>query len=710
MKNQRDNQTKKIANDLAQSIYANNIKKDEIQAILKQMPYKKKQNDRQVNPDLSDSKTPDTDHHVGIWKKDSTDEKLFVRDPTYSSDFIYWSDTQEISAKKDKIRIVFMGESVARGYLLDPEFNPCISLRKIFEQIGFDIEIIDLARTNCSIGDLKTLSKQCLALDPDGIVIFGGNNWIINSQNAISSTEIADIINDISFNNSHEVFKQVVEGKLEDGIADLFESLKTIKNERNIPVFVINPEFNLLDWHSNEFEQIPLFHTESLHNWYECLLKGKEALTKKNYTLAKSISSEMIELYPTNPLGYEMLAECMLQTEDVENARKQYRLALSTTIFQTSHCPGATSFIQEKIRKESNQNSFHLIDLPDLFKKHLDGGIPGRSLFLDYCHLTVEGMNVSMLGLAKEILGAFESEKESLKIKSVVFAEVNKLAIAKGHFLAAIHNAHWGQNFDVIYHHCKMALSAFDISKEMLAYTMSVNSTCPWRMNKNFEDIIAGGVFSHYLLLAQQEDGVETLDILLTEAILKVLYESNIDKFETINRYRISEHFSGNKKVDLLKSQYWSDFNYNLNMKLKRDTYYTEFFQFSKFHLICEKNKNLHLELVHKIPNNVSAPLEIELNGTRIANMETSGSWSKEIISLPHDLLIEGMNSLRIYWPHTIVVHEINDGHLLQYADVDLLHKCMYPVIGEIHSLSLINADFDNEQSNSEIKRYAVID
>ncbi|MEL7145105.1 MAG: hypothetical protein AAFO69_01955 [Bacteroidota bacterium] len=711
MKNQLDTQNKKQANDLAKAIFNGSISADDIQDALKGMPYSKKQVEQKPHVrSISDTTVPDTPDHVGIWKRDVRNENLFVRDEAWSSDFIYWADKQEIRNDGDQLRIVFLGESVARGYLLDPEFNPCIAMRNLFDQAGFDVEIIDLARTNCSIGDLKVLSKQCKALHPDGIVIFGGNNWIINSQNTIDASEITEIVNDITVNKSHEVFRQIVEGKLEQGMNELFGSLNTIKTELGIPVFIINPEFNLLDWRSNDFEQIPLFHSGNLEKWYDCLEKVKGALKKQDYNEVENLGAEMIELYPTNPLGYEMLAEAMLINGDTDGAIAQYRKALGTTIFQTSHCPGATSYIQDKIREATEQHSFHLVDLPALFKQHLKGGVADKTLFLDYCHLTIEGTNVAMAGLVREVLAFFGNTEEFLPDFGIIDAAVDRLGVAKGHFLAAIHNAHWGQRFEVIFHHCKMALSEFDISKEMMAYVFSVNSICPWRLNKNFEELVSGGVFSHYLLMAQQEDGVETLDILLTEAILKALQESGIDHFEAVRRFRISEHFSHNQTVDLLKSQYWSDFNYNLNMKLKNDTHYTEFFQFSQFHLICEKNENLHLDLVHKLPYDEVGVLEVFLNGEKVLSSTTSGSWSKEVINLPSELLTDGINSLRIKWPLTHVTHKSDSGKPLQYADVDLLHEYMYPVIGKIHSLSLINSNKEKETLSAQYIQHAEVD
>src|SRR5262245_21445068 len=41
----------------------------------------------------------------------------------------FWANVQKIPAKGQRQRIVLLGESVARGYLYDPQFNPAMALQ-----------------------------------------------------------------------------------------------------------------------------------------------------------------------------------------------------------------------------------------------------------------------------------------------------------------------------------------------------------------------------------------------------------------------------------------------------------------------------------------------------------------------------------------------------------------------------------------------------
>src|SRR5690349_7501867 len=89
--------------------------------------------------------------NVGIWAPKVVNGRVaFVRRAETMADWTYWADVQRIEPKSDKVRVLLIGESVARGYLYDPVFNPAMALQQILEsQFGADkVEVIDLARTN----------------------------------------------------------------------------------------------------------------------------------------------------------------------------------------------------------------------------------------------------------------------------------------------------------------------------------------------------------------------------------------------------------------------------------------------------------------------------------------------------------------------------------------------------------------------------------
>ena len=66
---------------------------------------------------------------VGTWEaRDDAHGRSFVRVET-GDPLHLWANVQTIPPKGSRCRIVLLGESVARGYLYDPHFNPALALQ-----------------------------------------------------------------------------------------------------------------------------------------------------------------------------------------------------------------------------------------------------------------------------------------------------------------------------------------------------------------------------------------------------------------------------------------------------------------------------------------------------------------------------------------------------------------------------------------------------
>lgn len=68
---------------------------------------------------LDKSKQIKNNEDIGIWKRQTiSGESWFVKNFELMPEFDLWADTQKFRAKKQKKRIILLGESVARGCLL----------------------------------------------------------------------------------------------------------------------------------------------------------------------------------------------------------------------------------------------------------------------------------------------------------------------------------------------------------------------------------------------------------------------------------------------------------------------------------------------------------------------------------------------------------------------------------------------------------------
>ena len=111
--------------------------------------------------------------NVGLWEPKIANGKVaFVRRMDAMAEWTYWADVARIEPKGEKLRVLLIGESVARGYLYDPVFNPALALQMILEaQFGEgQVEVIDLARTNLGFQVLE-LALSALQMEPDVAIV-----------------------------------------------------------------------------------------------------------------------------------------------------------------------------------------------------------------------------------------------------------------------------------------------------------------------------------------------------------------------------------------------------------------------------------------------------------------------------------------------------------------------------------------------------------
>src|SRR5215472_13652093 len=183
---------------------------------------------------------------VGIWKRNSgAREAPFVRLPDRRDEWFYWADKERIEPKRCKWRVALLGESVARGYLYDPHFNPASALEcMLTSQLGAGkVDVVDLAKSNQTLQELKIMVGQCLALRPDIIIIFAGNNW----RPHLTHTDIP-YVESVLRKDGVPGIKSVLDERAVQTVRQLTNEVNTLLEPKKISVIWVVPEFNLDDW------------------------------------------------------------------------------------------------------------------------------------------------------------------------------------------------------------------------------------------------------------------------------------------------------------------------------------------------------------------------------------------------------------------------------------------------------------------------------
>jgi hypothetical protein len=647
------------------------------------------QRGKEMNIDSSGS-IPGDSGKVGIWTPTIIDgKKSFVHNQNHKDDFILWANVEHISPKSRKKRVVFIGESVARGFLYDPFFTPSSYLGELLnpELEPDGAEVIDLAKTNCSYHGLIELCTESLNLEPDAAVIFAGNNWI--NVNLFSVEERYHIIEMMRQEANFDKFQSIIEERYRKLVSNLVKHAVSVFHDNKIPLVIIIPEFNLMDWKCNDLDHLLAWPGEEITKWVEMKENARQAITSGEIDKAELLLTEMIRFNRSNPLAYYWMAECKLKKQLLSEARDYFILANDSKMLRFINIPGICSVLQKAIRDECERFQVPVVDLPGEFQKN---GIPGKELFIDYCHHTAEGIQTSMALTANKLVLLLKEKDVPLERLRSYGNNPSNSVKAWAHFFAAIHNAHKGQPYEILYHHCLEALH-LDISlvKFFLHYIIMANGDVPWSLSAACEALTDSGQISQYLTLIQP-DLFAMMDVPLVNAMIEALKTQDIDIRDKIDDLMIRNHGVNNGKINLLESYY--HLNSHTYLSIFSEGFYRAYDTGSCFYLVTEANTDVEFKLTCRVPylKSHEGMIAIKLNGVLLFRFPVSRKWNTHQFRIPGAHTRKGVNHLVMQWPLDLRFNnnsgESYDTFQFKKNSSDYQMRIIYPIYGEIHTFT----------------------
>lgn len=541
---------KKISREYAASLAnENHVNNMELRKILgfTDIDYSEKINKKEASEKADQKK-------VGIWvEKTENDGTYYVRDVRCKDMFYRWANVTKIKQKTNKYRIAFLGESVARGFLLEPyvSLSKTIQLKIQENLLDREVEVVDLACLGIGLSELETLSKEVQTLEPDMIIVFAGNNWNYMLRD-FSDDELRELRGEDNQEDILEKMNDITKRKTVSQINSFMDTLHRLYQKNNIPVFFIIPEFNLKDWKHNFGGELFPFYGVNKEESLTVIQEIKTAIAHGDITNAKEKSKRLIELDEFSSLGYEYMAHCKLLNGDLSEARMYYEKARDVGVYLPYDVRGCYSFVKETIINKAKEHNFFIVNLPELFKKSCNT-IPGYDLFLDYCHLNLKGIQFVIKYIVESILSYFFVYREI--VTHDILIEKEKLS--KTYFLAALHCAHHNQPYEVLYNLCSESLAlSKDISNLMISYMKLTTKKVSLLLNAQMYSVIDTGVLEQNPFFIQDQE-YRTLDLILVQAILDSLSQYGIHLADEITNLRIKEHkVSECCPIDLLESSY----------------------------------------------------------------------------------------------------------------------------------------------------------
>ncbi|MCP5050179.1 MAG: hypothetical protein GY940_23640 [bacterium] len=653
---------------------------------------------------------------ISIWQPvEREGETVFIRpDPLPLGDHYACRSVLEKKKQPGIKRIAFFGESAAAGYLYAPHLTPAKALEEQLREISGpgSFEVVDFARTNETIDTMLQTVTDSLQLAPDLMVIFTGNNW-----NLLETPEVSPYFPSLTARQDHALAlrewgisgpARIAGDTLAEKAEAAFARIGYLTRGQGIPVILVLPEVNLRDWES--CQPVMWLAGDGIKQWYETYEKCLQFLEGGNYTAAVSGAKQLLELDGgTCPTTQRILANACLGLGREQESHDSCRAEIDADRYSTLcflSAPRATTEVGRLLESSARAHGFSIVDLPAIFRQYTGSPIQGRRMFLDYCHLTKEGIKVAMAAVTGEVLRLSGEKGDKIRWSELIDRlpdpVIKPEAEAVALFGAAIHTAHrhvpTGAKEPFLEYWCREALrKSPGIESAMMDFIAAGSAPCQAVLTaaqqRNLE--------SPYRLLNQHGRQYHFLDFDVIEALCRTLEPTRGPAVrDEIYRMLYSSHGIKERGRDLLfpLPYLWSPLRQFYPGVMKTRGYtpqvtYRSPWPVSDFCLVCDFSEDIVVELTLRLPLPRGVRVEtggivvLFVNGLKLCGVSANGDWQRYTIPIGRHLLKEGMNlnRLTLRWPMPPPVGEdackAAISRLEQGIEADL-----HPVFGEMFS------------------------
>ncbi|WP_338930418.1 hypothetical protein WEB32_00385 [Streptomyces netropsis] len=611
------------------------------------------------------------DDAVGVWHHE---DGLLRRDAGRREEWRYWADLPEIRLRAGRRRVAVLGESATRGYFFDPTYSLAglIDTRLAAGQV----DVLDLARTNCSLPELLQTAADACALGVDSLVVHAGNNWNNVEPTPTERHELAALIADGGFPAATAAFRELIA----DIAANALDLLREIAGET--PVVLVVPEFNLADWMDEPMLDCPALPAGRQPRWLELRREAEHALDAGDLERARTLVADLRELDGgSSPVTHRLAARC---AETPGATLEALRAARDSVVSPFAvHSPRTLTSVQYLLRERGEKLGFRVVDQQTLFQDDQQG-VPGRRFFLDYCHMSFEGLLLTAGAVAAALADALELTVEPA---APIEPAADRLALA--HFLAAVHNAHYGQGEEVLRYHVARSLEADTAVAERIEdYLDYQTRRAPNWMCSSYERSTEEPSVRRYLVVGDGRLNGKLADHTLREVMLDELERHGRQVRERHQELLVAEQAPG---TDLL-----ADPALAATFNERRETAFARRVAYLRAHapltrstLVLAEPTALTVELTWRLPGqSPSTGVRLTVNGQEVGATELGTDWQSDTFEVHPELLRRGRNTVEIHWPAD------GDGHDGVLLDAGPRLECgetvpCHPVHGHVHDWSV---------------------
>jgi hypothetical protein len=654
-----------------------------------------------------DWKDPKEIQRIGIWSREGAGGPACFKRCSQDDSHGMWAPTEQIPPKSNKKRIVLLGESVGHGFISAPHFTPARALQHTIDRYNADTEVCDLTRLGLNYWQLLELMVSCRCLEPDAVVIMAGNNWQPQGNpdygwSPASFREMAAILRD----SGHIAdVKGYLERQLDGMVRQFLKTAGALTQQYGIPVVYVLPEFNLADWRDPEVIS-PLLPSDALRSWHVALAEARQALLAGDHATAIKYARQMIEIdRSTHPSGHYVLYHALRRTADPETLRSILEQARDANFAllnpELSRCYRR---IAEIVRCEAPHHDVQLVDVPHQMHLYLGGTLPGRRMFFDNCHMTPEAIQLCMSHVAERLLDIFGPKHSTWRAMLHDRMPLSGKGIAQAHFLAALYNSLFDQDYDVIRFHLETALEAFPHMADAFVSLLNLK-TCrtpltfcspmiaaivKWYGPENPDDSAVPQIPALARLLEWEAVGeTRCLELALIRALTEALRPQLKDISLRMSDRLIEQHAVSPAGSSMLERAYNQTQSFaQTEWKERKIGAYEAYSLKSVFLLVWDGASTISVSMSYRVPNTDTATdqVEISVNNSKITSLPCKSHWNVARFSIPSSVLTRGVNHFSVGWP---MPQEQAQSHFKQVSDALELGSFQQTrlVYGELHEL-----------------------
>lgn len=601
------------------------------------------------------SASADARARIGVWEpQDGGDNPAFIRRCDLEP-IELWSEAESIPPRDPRRkRVVLLGESVARGLFQDPHFNPAHALGRMLSAAGGeDVEVIDLARTDILILPLLDLIRSSLQLHPDVIVVFAGNNW--HPAWAFQHSRLPELGLRLRHDRQWASIKALAEASLATHVRRFMNALGSLARESGVPVVFVIPEFNLADWRDTSTPPA-LLSAGDTARWLAVRHEAGYAVQRGLLEQARALGHRLLDIDGgSTPAGHYVLADACLLGDDQGSARRHLCAARDVSLhWLRGFSPRIYTVVRDTLLDSAPGGGVTLVDLQPRIGEYCSGRLPGRRLFHDYCHLTVEGTRVCMAHAGARVLELLGGPRRPWEDLASTDLSVARDVTAASHVLAAVFNGNRQQSADLVRYHLSEALRHSPCAHRMLALFVDFHvRRAPSIVCDSLEQLLATMRLSNWHLTfglgrRPEEKG---LNLLLVGECKRALSAADPGLPARVEQLVYREHAVASGEVDLLNTAYSRQPPVR---QLYRNAmaYYRAFEPISVFDLICDRPAPVTMRLTYRSGQTDAAKqIHVAVNGVPVGAAPVTNRWKSEAFVVPETCLKTGVNEIAVTWP-----------------------------------------------------------